>query len=137
MRCLKVKSLEFLDGLMIDLEESGVCIEHRSKFEYRVAHSQCVHVDEQHLIVLELQILCVVVTVDHVIVLRYGFNHGKQLLCLVFRQVILHEFCPANDSILHIRQFAFRDQRRVDKLEHLYILLYAPVEFFRLIGYHP
>ena len=102
-----------------------------------MSDSQCVHVDKEHLIVLQLKVLRVIVAVDHVIIVRYRLNKGKQLFARFLRQVILHEFCPANDSILHIRQFAFRDQRRVDKLEHLYILLYAPVEFFRLIGYHP
>ena len=119
---------------MIQFEEPGISVEHRRQFEYRVADGQRIHVDEQHFVVLEFEVLCMIVSVYHVVVVRHGLHHGEKFLSLLFRQIVLHERCPSDDGLLHVWQFALRHQSRVDQFEHLDVLLHAPVEPVRLFS---
>ena len=53
-----------------------------------------VHVDEEHLVILELDVLCVIISMQHVVIMRNGLNKRKQLSAGLLRKDILYELNP-------------------------------------------
>ena len=52
------------------------CVKHGSQLENRVSDSQRIHVDQKDFIILKLHVFRVVVSVDHVVLVRHCLYHG-------------------------------------------------------------
>ena len=63
---------------LIHLEEAHIRVEHRSELEYRIADRQSIHIDKQNFIILKFEILCVIISVNHMIVLRNSLYEFHQ-----------------------------------------------------------
>ena len=81
-----------------------------------MAYRQGIHIYDQDLIPLKHNILCMIIAVDHMIVMRYGIHQRFQFVPGSLRQMILKEIHPVLDSLLYIRKLSFRHHRSVDKL---------------------
>ena len=69
-RGLEIKALEAFDHFMIHLRKTDERVIDAAQLEDRMADRQRIHIDQQHFVVLELQIFRVIVAVDHMIVVR-------------------------------------------------------------------
>ena len=98
-----------------------------------MANRQSIHVDQDDFVICQLQILRVVVPVDHVVIVRNFVHHVQQFLSCCLRQIVLHEINPFEGSFLHVRQITFRNNSAVYLFQHVNILFHAPVHSLRLI----
>ena len=74
-----------------------------------------------------------IITVDHMIVMRHCLDQRKEFLSFRFRKVVLHEPGPADHGLPHIRQFTRSHDCTVDLAKKPDILMDTPVEFLRFI----
>ena len=132
LRRFKIEALEFLDRVIVIFGKTDKCVVHRRKFKYRMSDREGVHVYQQDFVAGQLQIFRVVVTVDHVVILRNSFNEGQKLLPVLLRQVILHEPRPAESRFLDIRKVAFRNEGAVDLFQHIHVFFDTPIHALRL-----
>ena len=119
---------------MILLRKADKGVEHAAKLKDGMADREGVHVDQQHLVVLQFEIFGVVVAMEHVVVMRHSLNEGEQLLSRFLRQIVLHKARPAQHRLLHIRQLSGGDDGGMDLFEYVHILFHAPVHLLRLGG---
>ena len=93
---------------------------------------QSIHVDEQDLVADEFEVFRMIITMDHMVILRHRLDQTEQLRPGFFGEFVLHEPRPVKRRLAHIRQFAFRHHSAVDDLEHLNVFIHTPVHLLRI-----
>ena len=70
----QIYALESFDSCMVDLAESVIGIEYAGQLKDRVTDRKSIHVNQKHLVVLQHQVFGVVISVDHMVVMRNRFH---------------------------------------------------------------
>ena len=83
-----------MDDLMIQFREADECVVHGRKFKNRMADCQSVHIDQQDFVPLQLQVFGVIITMDHVIVVRDILHECQKFFSGILRKVSLHKLRP-------------------------------------------
>ena len=104
---------------MIYRAVSAIGIVHAGQFKNRMSMAQRVHIDQQHLTVLQHNVLDVIVSMHHMHVLRHRFNERVQLLKLILRQVILQKTRPVQRNRSHVRHAVRPHRLGMDQFQEI------------------
>ena len=66
-------------------------------------HCQRIHIDQKDLISLKLQILGVIIPVEHMVVLGNSAHESYKFLCGLRRQIVTQILGPADRDLPHVR----------------------------------
>ena len=99
-----------------------------------MAHRQGVHVDDQHLVALQLHIFGMVIPVDHMVVIGHGLHQSQELFPRGVGQTVRDALGPLQGRVPNIRELSLRHQSAVDLFEQRDVFPHAPVQLFRLGG---
>ena len=110
----KIIALKVFDMLVIPLGKTYQRIINLCQLKHGIPYRKRVHVDQQNLVVLQLDIFSVIIPVNHMVVVRNRLDQRKQLLCRVLGQAALHGGHPVQYRFFDILELSFGSNRAVD-----------------------
>ena len=102
-----------------------------------MACCQRIHIDQEHLAVLQFQVPGMIVSVDHMVIMRHILHQPDQFGADRRIELFLYKTRPDEGRILHVRQLSLWYHSTVDLPQHLDIFFHAPVHLLRLSSQDP
>ena len=114
----KIIALKAFDMLVIPLGKTDQTIVNMRQLKHGIAYRKRIHIDQQHFVVLQLDVFGVKISVNHVVVMRHRLHKREQLLRRLRRQTALHGGYPVQYLFFDIFELTFGNNRAVDFLSN-------------------